>query len=188
MKSFVSTCVLACLASASGFAKPVPAKEASKRIEAFAAAIRPLAESGVREVKVKPTKSVKAALLELAIKESGLDEEGFNSNWVEDPDAWEPDSSNYSETTMKAAYAHIFKLDDDYKSSLNDAGNEKAKIKIESALKKGKAAFKRLMNTGVMFGVAPFGGVQCGVQFPALAIIDPHTGKIFLFAKDGTGC
>jgi hypothetical protein len=54
-------------------------------------------------------------------------------------------------------------------------------------IKAAKKAFSLLMDTGVKFGVAPMGAVQCGGTFASLAIIDPE-GTIYLFSKEASGC
>ena len=161
----------------------------SKRIETAVDAFSPLAKTGVSEFKVKPAASVKAALYALAIKEGySTDESDFS--WVGDSsDAWEADSTHFGETTMKAAYSYIMSPDSDA-----DVNNENtpearaAKKKAAADLKAAKEAFKLLIGSGVQFGVVPMGAVQCGVTFAALAIIDPATGKIYVFAKEGSGC
>lgn len=162
------------------------AKQASKDIEAAVEAVKALAESGVSKYKVKPGNNVKEMLLTLAIKEYEISEEEFEMNWKENSaDAWETDSANWAESTMKEAYSYIFDPPE-----MNDGEEVSAEetAKYKAAVKKGKEAFELLLNTGVMFGVAPLGAVQCGVRFAGLAIIDPHTGKIYVFAKEGSGC
>lgn len=135
-----------------------------------------VAGSGVKTLKVKPARTVKEMLFALAIKE-GYSSSAEDFNWVgTSTDAWEADSTNFGETDMKQAYAYIFERTDD----------EQAPKAAD--LKKAKEAFKLLLGTGVKFGVAPMGAVQCGVTLAALAIIDPITGKIYLFAKEGSGC
>ena len=188
MKSFISLFlgfgILCSLANADS----VPPKAASKRISDFVKVITPLAESGVDEHKGKPTRSVREALLALSLK-TGYNSEESEFNWVgKSNDAWEADSTNFGEESMKGAYDYVTELDESYEESLNEPGNEKEKAKVLAAIKKAKDSFRLLLNTGVMFGVAPMGAVQCGVTFAALAIIDPHTGKIYLFAKEGSGC
>ena len=161
------------------------AKQASKDIEAAVEAIKALAESGVDQYKVKPGSSVKEMLLELAIKEDySTDENDFS--WVgKSNSAWEGDSTNWGETTMKEAYSYIFSPIEE-----NEGGEENVEETAEykETVKKGKEAFELLLGTGVMFGVAPLGAVQCGFRYAGLAIIDPHTGKIYIFAKEGSGC
>lgn len=164
------------------------ADDASKRIEKAVDIFAPLAQSGVTEHKVKKARTVKEMLYALAIKE-GYSESEEDFSWVgKSGDAWEADSTNFGETTMKAAYDYITQLDDTYEEYLNEEGNEAEKAKVLKQVKAAKDGFKLLLNTGVMFGVAPMGAVQCGVTFAALAIIDPKTGKIYLFAKEGSGC
>ena len=166
----------------------VPAKTASKRIAQAVDIISPLARSGVREYKTKPAKSVKAALLALAFKEKYISEVSEFS-WVGDSnEAWDADSTNWGETTMKGAYDYVTHEDADYLEYLKEPEQKKELAQWQKSLKQSKAAFKKLVGTGVKFGVAPLGAVQCGVTFAALAIIDPHTGKIYVFAREGSGC
>ncbi len=171
------------ISSAALGAKRVTPKAASQRIQEFVEAVSPLALSGVEVIKVKPTKSVKEALLAVAWKQKYISEESEFS-WVgHSNDAWGADTMSWGETTMKEAYAYVTELDSNFEPE-----NEKEKLKVEANIKKAKAAFKKLLNTGVLFGLAPLGAVQCGVTLAALAIIDPHTGKVYLFAKEGSGC
>ena len=181
--------LLAALAIVVGMYSPLSfAQDASSKIAKAVKIFAPLAESGVANKKVKPASSVKEMLLALALKEKYVDnEEDFS--WVgKSGSAWEADSTNWGETSMKGAYEYVTSLDSTRKEYLDEPGNEKEKAKVLKQIEAAKAAFKLLLNTGVEFGVAPIGAVQCGVTFAALAIIDPATGKIYLFAKEGSGC
>lgn len=180
---FVSTLLVLGL-HGQAMAANMPAKEASKRIEQVVKIISPLAQSQVRGYKVKPDSSVRSALLELAMKEDYLDD-AADFTWVgKSLAAWDADSGNWGEATMKDAYDYITYLDTDSARDLSEA----EAAKIEGQIQKAKKSFKLLLNTGVRFGVVPMGAVQCGVTFAGLAIIDPHTGKVFVFAKEGSGC
>lgn len=163
-------------------------KEASKRIEAAANVFSEIAESGMTEYVVTPTKSVRAALLELALAQGMIDSKADFSWKGKSNEAWEADSTNWGETTMKDAYSYITEIDPDRERSLDDAGDTAGKAKLLGQIEDAKAAFKTLLHTGVQFGVVPMGAVQCGVTFAALAILDPYTGKIYTIAKEGSGC
>lgn len=146
-------------------------QQASKQIAQAVEGIAYLAESGVEEYKTTPADNVKQFLKNLALDEDIVDDEqDFDGRWQGfSSDAWEVDSTNWGEVTMKGAYSYIFDPTD-------------------ANLTKGKEAFKLFLNTGVQFGVAPLGAVQCGIRFAGLAILDPHTGKVYIFAKEGSGC
>lgn len=160
-----------------------PAK-ASKNIAAAVKAFEPLAGSGVEKFKIKPVKTIKEAMLALAFKAEYISEES-EFNWIESGgDAWGADSMAFGQTTMKGAYNYIIKVDKEYV----DGMDEKERTKYLANVEKAKEAFKLLLNTGVQFGLAPMGAIQCGVTFAALAIIDPNTGIIYVFAKEGSGC
>ena len=142
-------------------AAPVSAKTASARIKKAVNAMAPLAQSGVQEFKIKPTKSIKEAMLALALKSKSIDDESDFSWSGKDGDAWGADSSSWGETTMKGAYSYVTELDDAYAEELSQPGSEKEKAKVERQLEKAKEeAFKHLLNTGVMFGIAPMGAVR----------------------------
>jgi hypothetical protein len=161
---------------------------ASDKIEEAVNTLNPLAQSGIQVLKVNPTMSVKTALLELAFQTGYISEESEFSWQGTSPSAWEVDSSNWGEATFKDAYEYITYLDKDYVDYLNDAGNEVEKANVYKAIETAKDTFKTLQETGVLFGVAPMGAVQCGVTFAALTIIDPVTGKIYIVSKEGSGC
>lgn len=174
MKKTLLFSVLA-LMSVSAFA--MSEKQASQNIAEAVKGLKPLAGSGVKVVKVEAGLSVRDTLEAVSVKE-GYTSEGEGISWVGKKDsAWEADSTNFGETDMKGAYAYIFQKEED--------GSETAPAAKVAA---GKEAFKLLLGTGVKFGVAPLGAVQCGVTFAALAIIDPNTGKVYLFSKEGSGC
>lgn len=160
--------------------KPTNSQKIAKAVKAF----EPLAGSGVEIYTVKPNQSVKDSLLELSLQK-GYSSDAEDFSWVGKEDsAWEADSTNFGETTMKQAYSYITELDPIFDENDDAQGKAEAVKNIARA----KKAFPLLMKTGVTFGVAPFGAVQCGVTFAALAIIDPAKGKIYLFAKEGSGC
>ncbi|MBI1861300.1 MAG: hypothetical protein HYR96_10325 [Deltaproteobacteria bacterium] len=183
MKSLTLMTVCFALVGALAFGQKVSPKEASKRIARVVNVASRLAESGVADHKVEPGTNVKAMLYELALQtEYVTSEEEFS--WVGDSnDAWEADSTNWGETTMKGAYHYIVDEPDQF-SDLE----KKEQQKFKKAAKATKKVWRDLLGTGVRFGVAPMGAVQCGVTFAALAIIDPHTGKTYLFAREGSGC
>lgn len=169
-------------------AATMPVKIASKNIQQAVKTFTPLAQSGVREFQVKPAKTVKEMLFALAMKELDVSNESEFSWKGLSHEAWTADEGNWGETTMASAYEYILTADDDYKKLLNEPGHEKEKAQFEKNIQNSKEAFKLLLHTGVMFGVVPKGAVQCGVTFAALAIIDAHTGKIYVFSKEGSGC
>lgn len=188
MRLFTSAFLCFGMIASSAMADHVPAREASKKIGKAVDAISALAQSGVEEFKVKPKSTVKAMLFELALKTGYVSDESEFS-WVgSSADAWEADSTNWGETTMKDAYSYIMDLEEYDRDELDQPGNEKKKEKFESKVRNVKKAFELFMHTGVQFGIAPMGAVQCGVTFAALAIIDPHTGKIYVFKREGSGC
>lgn len=162
--------------------------EASKRIAKAVKVFAPLAQSGMTTYKGKPTTNIKAALLSMALKEKYISEESEFS-WVGKSDeVWGADSMGWGEATMKDAYSYVTEVNSDYLESLKAEGKEKEMAQYLQNIKAAKDAFKLLLNSGVMFGVAPIGAVQCGVTFAALVIIDPHSGTSYVFAKEGSGC
>ncbi|MDZ4660615.1 MAG: hypothetical protein SGJ18_03235 [Pseudomonadota bacterium] len=166
------------------FAAPSATTDIAKAVKMFS----PLAQSGVEKFKLKPAKSVRDMMLALAFKSKGIENES-DFTWVgTSSEAWDADTSTWGEASMKEAYDYITEIDESYLEVLNEEGNEKEKAKVMSHVKKAKDHFKYLLNTGVKFGVAPMGAVQCGVTFAALAIIDPYTGTVYVFAKEGSGC
>lgn len=188
MKTLLFALVSVCLASGSAFAKNKTStlEENSKKIEQAVEGMSALAQSGVEEFKIKPTEDVKAALTELALNE-GYVEKAEEMSWYENGDQWGADSMGWGPADMSDAYSYIMTRDERDLDYLREEGNEKLLAQYESDLKAAKLAFKGLLNTGVKFGVAPLGAVQCGVTFAALAIIDP-AGKIYLFKAEGSGC
>ncbi len=164
------------------------ADDRSERIEKVVDSFSQFAQSGVHVYKVKPARTVKAMVLELAIQIGNAEDES-DLGWVENEnDAWEADSSNWAETEMKTAYEYMTTFDEYYLEQLNEPGQEAEKARVMAEMKKAKEDFKLFLNSGVKFGVGPMGAVQCGVTFAALLIIDPATGKIYSFAKEGSGC
>lgn len=178
----------ALLLNTGALADHVSSRQASKRIQEAVDAISPLAESGVRVVRIKPARTVRDALMAVALKEKYIEEEKEFIWAGRSSDAWGADTMSWGEATMKEAYSYMTELDDQRKEILDEKGNEKEKAKIERQVKKAKEAFELFMHTGVQFGLAPMGAVQCGVTFAALAIIDPHSGKVYLFSKEDSGC
>jgi hypothetical protein len=158
------------------------ARESSQRIAEAVEAFKPLAGSGVEVYQVIPG-SAKQMLLELALQEQIIDSaEDFELS--SGSDVWEADSLNWGLEMMKGAYSYITAVDQDQLKEMTP----KERARLEQNLKAAKAAFPLLMNTGVQFGVVPMGAVQCGVRFQALAILDVKSGKIYVFAREGSGC
>lgn len=188
MKALLFTLVAVILAGGNAHAakKTSSLEENSKKIEKAVIGMSALAQSGVEEFKVKPTTDVKAALLDLALSEAYI-EKADEMYWYENGDQWGADSMGWGPATMSEAYSYIMTRDEGDLEYLHEEGNEKLLAQYEADLKAAKLAFKDLLNTGVKFGVAPMGAVQCGVTFAALAIIDP-AGKIYLFKAEGSGC
>ncbi len=156
----------------------------SENIAKAVKAFRPLAQSGVETVKVKKAKTTKEWLFNLAVKK-GYSSDESDFSWVgNSSDAWAADSTNFGSTTMKDAYSYITQVDKEYLEGLTETKKQKYLKDVQAA----KDAFKLLLNTGVKFGVAPMGAIQCGVTFAALAIIDPETNTIYLIAREGSGC
>ena len=157
--------------------------EESKQIAKGVKLIK-LATQGFEVVKVKAGLNIKEALYQLSVKkEYDVSKEEFNSQWVgSSRDAWEADSTNYGSTTMREAYSYIRAFDED------QFENEEEKAAHIQAVKKALSGFKYLLNTGVQFGVAPMGAVQCGVRLAALTIYDPHSGYIYILSTEGSGC
>lgn len=159
--------------------------EKSKAIADAYRAFAAIAE-GSSTFQVKPTKSVYAALKEIAESEQVED---FAADWVGESDqAWEADSTRWGSTTMKSAYGYIVGFDF-IENRFAGSDNPQAELKkLMPKINKAKAAFKSLLGTGVMFGVGPLGAVQCGVRFASLLMIDPHTGKVYSIIMEGSGC
>lgn len=160
------------------------ANQNSEKIAQAVKMMKGMALSGVAVHKVKSATSVKEWMYNLAAKEKYIDGPSDFSWDGNDGSAWGADSASFGSTSMKGAYGYVTTFEDGYLENLD----AKEKAAALSDQKKAKDAFKLLLNTGVLFGLAPMGAVQCGVTFAALAIIDPHSGKIYLFSKEGSGC
>jgi hypothetical protein len=188
MKALLFGLISIVLASGSAYAakKPSSLEENSRKIKAAVDGMSVLAASGVEEYKVRPTTDVKAALTEIAMNE-GMIEKADELEWFTDGSQWETDSGNWGSSDMSEAYSYIMTRDEREVEDLHRQGMEKELAQYEADLKAAKQAFKGLLNTGVQFGVAPLGAVQCGVRFAALAILDP-AGKVYIFAVEGSGC
>jgi hypothetical protein len=162
----------------------------SARIAQAVKAMSPAALSGVDTFKTKSNQTVKAALLELAVK-FGYIESAEEFNWERSEhydNPWDGESNLYGAATMKEAYEYITRVDQDHLQYFIETDDKKAIAAYMAKIEKAKEGFQLLLNTGVKFGVVPFGAVQCGFTLSALAIIDPHTGKIYIFQKEGSGC
>lgn len=168
------------MAGASASAATLPPDLATTHIERAIQALQPLARSGISEFQIaRPERSVKKSLLALALQEQLADSEA-DFNWDESgKSAWYPDGNLWAQTDMANAYAYVLMLEEDEDMTKQEAAREKAAA---------RQAFDLLQNTGVQFGVAPLGAVQCGVRFAGLAIVNPHNGKIYIFAREGSGC
>ncbi len=158
------------------------ATESSKRIAEAVEAFKPLAGSGVDVYEVKPG-SAKQMLLALALKEQ-IVESAKDFELVSTKEAWQGDSGNWGLETMKGAFSYILSVDQDALKEMSS----KDRAQLEKNLQAAKAAFPLLMNTGVQFGVVPLGAVQCGYRYAGLAILDTQYGKIYVFAKEPSGC
>jgi hypothetical protein len=158
------------------------ATESSKRIAEAVEAFKPLAASGVDVYEVKPG-SAKQMLLALALKEQIIDS-AKDFELVSTDKAWQGDSGNWGLETMKGAFSYILFVDQETLKEMSS----KERAELEQNRKAAKAAFPLLMNTGVQFGVVPMGAVQCGYRYAALAILDTHSGKIYVFSKEPSGC
>ncbi len=188
MKALLFGLVSLVIASGSAHAakKPTQLEVNSAKIEKAVYGMDGMAQSGIEEFKIKPTTDVKAALLDLAFSIQYIEKESEFS-WDETGDRWGADGMLWGPADMSDAYSYIMTRSEDEIDYLHSEGAEKELAKYEADLKAAKAAFKGLLNTGVKFGVAPLGAVQCGVTFAALAIIDP-AGKIYIFKAEGSGC
>lgn len=150
--------------------------------------ISPLSE-GVEEFTIKPTRSVKEAMRQVFVNEKYDDGENFDDHWVgESASKWEGDTSNWGSATMKEAYDYVINFDFEEERFGNAEDSKEELRKIQPLIQKAKLGFKKMLGTGVMFGVAPMGAVQCGFTFPALAIVDPHSGKVYMLRMEGSGC
>lgn len=190
MKAFIVSMACAVLAfAATVSAELLPVKEASKQIAQAVKDMQPLANSGVQTYKIKPTKNIKEAMKAIAADAQAIDAKEFEDYWVgSSNDAWGADTMSWGSATMKDAFDYVTTLEDNVADDLDQPENAKKKAKVEAQIEKAKAAFKLFLNTGVIFGVAPMGAVQCGVTFAALVIVDPYTGKVYVFSKEGSGC
>jgi hypothetical protein len=154
---------------------------ASARIKRVVEAFRPFAWSGVTHYKVKVGLSVRQTLEAIAKKED-YDEFTWASN---DLEAWEADSILWGWTNMRGARSYLTNIDEAFWEVADEKGTRK---KLEAQLEKAKLEFSKLDHTGVTFGIAPLGAVQCGVRFAALVIIDSKTGNAWVIAIEGSGC
>ncbi len=180
MKKTLSFFLFVTLFPVASFASP----DSSQKIAQAVKMMKGMALSGVSIHNVKPATSIKGWMYNLAVKEKHIDNPS-DFNWVgENNEAWSADSMSWGSTNMKGAYAYVTEFEDGYLDALDQ--RDKAKAFLDQ--KRAKEAFKLLLKTGVLFGLAPMGAIQCGVTFAALAIVDPQSGKIYLFAKEGSGC
>ena len=158
----------------------VTPKQASARIKSVVEAFEPFAWSGVNHYKVKAGLSVRETLEAIAKKE------GREFEWAtEDHSAWEADSTLWGWANMREARNYLTTVEDAFWEAADEKGNRK---KLEAQFEKAKGSFSKLEHTGVTFGIAPMGAVQCGVQFAAVVVIDPHTGNAWVIAMEGSGC
>src|SRR5262245_20258929 len=130
MKLFFSLLILHAPFSLAASFSP---QEASMRIEQAVAAVEPLALSGVKKFRVKPARTVKEMMFELAVSK-GRATDSSDFSWVESAtDAWETDSGNWGETDMNDAFAYIM-----------DSENvpENVRANYEKDLAKAKEGFK----------------------------------------------
>lgn len=134
--------------------------------------------------KLLPAKDykVKAASPLLMLKDFALNTIEYGDFNYNPETALEGDSTAWSLIKMSQAVgwvagAEILNLDEN--------GDE---IKDSPKAKKAAALVKSLVGTGVVFGAAPIGAVQCGFTFPALLFIDTEAGVIYSFETEGSGC
>ena len=166
---------------------PLPAKptfettEQTMKVDAAIEMIRPLAGSGVSFEKVSPSEDVKTALLKLGVQVGYIESEEEMSWSGTSDDAWDGDSTNWGETTAAKAIEYIGGTYDD------ESGQYKYQVGSENQIVAQKAV-ELLQQTGVLFGVVPLGAIQCGFTYAALAIIEPSTGRIFIFSRESSGC
>ena len=165
----------------SASADHVPPRTASARIREVVEAFKPFAWSGVSHYKVQAGLSVRETLK--AVSEQ---EDSGRFSWAtEDQDAWATDEDLWGWSNMKAARSYLTKVDDAFFESIENPKKRKA---MEAKFEKAKKTFSKLEHTGVLFGVAPLGAIQCGVRFAALAVIDPHTGNVWIVSMEASGC
>ncbi len=180
MNKILSFFLFATLFSTTSFAN----QNSSEKIAQAVKMMKGMALSGIALHKVIPATSIKGWMYNLAVKEKQIDN-ASDFNWLGgSEDAWGADTSSWGSTNMKAAYAYVTEFEEGYLDGLD----QKEKTQALMNQKKAKDSFKLLLNTGVLFGLAPMGAVQCGVTFAALAIVDPHSGRIYLISKEGSGC
>lgn len=161
----------------------VTPKVASARIKKVVENFTPFAWSGVQHFKVKAGLSIRETLEAIAKKEG---HEEFS--WAtEDQDAWEADSTLWGWTNMRDARSYLTTIDDNF-FVVAEENKKGSRAKLEALFEKAKASFSQLEHTGVTFGIAPLGAVQCGIRFSALVVIDSKTGNAWVIAMEGSGC
>lgn len=149
---------------------------------AKAADVQTLTDDKDNEIKLTAG-DVKSMSFELAkILEYVETEDDFS--WVgSSEDAWEIDSGNWGETTFEDGLSYIQNAQQESSNFYELEESEYKKLTAEAAIE-----FKKLKTMNVKFGVAPFGAVQCGVQFPSLMVFDLDTGLVYAIAMEGSGC
>jgi hypothetical protein len=116
---------------------------------------------------------------EYAISE--YEESGDDFNY--DPEqALDPDSTAWGIIKMSQAISWV------QSSQYLNQTSEGEEIKNSPTAKKAGNLIRSLVGTGVVFGAAPHGAVQCGVTFPALLLIDTKSGVIYSFNTEDSGC
>lgn len=140
---------------------------------------------------VAPHANLKEMIKELALTTGEVElEEDFEKYFSEDNSgAWNPDSMDWSIASLMEAQSYVVgKIPELVKFRKEQEGVDTTGM-AEEMLVKTQEAFALLKQMkSVKYGVAPMGGEQCGVVFPAILVIDTETGTIHSISMDSSGC
>lgn len=140
---------------------------------------------------VTPDTDVRQMIKELALSTGYVElPEDFDAYYSENnSEAWYADSMAWSSASVDEAESYISeKIPELVEFRKEQLGHDITGLE-QSMRTKTKQAFAILRSLkSVKYGAVPMGGVQCGVRFPALLVIDTETGKIKSISMDGSGC
>jgi len=147
----------------------------SKKIKSVADQLTEYTASA-KEFKVKPASPL------FMMKELALKQLDFSDFEYDVESSMQTDAGTWG--LIKMADAISWVAGSDY-LNYDELGEE---IKNSPKAKAAAKLMRSLYGSGVVFGAAPIGAVQCGVTFPALLLIDSKSGMIYSFETEGSGC
>lgn len=170
------------------FADPSEAALTQRQIQSIVRAVGSLAQSGLKEYRVRPGRSVRSMLLEMGMQDGYVSEES-DFSWVgRSEEAWDAGSTNWGETNLSGAIRYLTTLDEAYAEELKEPGREAERARVEQQVTRVRSVLLGLRGSAIKFGVVPLGAVQCGHGFAALALINPFSGKITVIKMENSDC